>query len=504
MRMVNGEFKKEERLVIKNTQNTSSENKKDFNIKNLKFSKVIIFLNIIILVAIAYFLVEQYYFKLSIENNIYEIKMKVENLEGLNNNLEKLNNNFQVLDIINSNTRKIPDILLSLEENKKIIDKLEFSQESSILDEIKNIKINVDFTDQFSMLSKSLLEDINNILDEKISNNNVFQNKLDVIDNKLNDIDSIKDIIDKLYESSNKIYKNIESITNSQEKDKNSKLEDKMDSVVMRINKLNDDMNNYFNRLEEMGNKFYNDLNEKIDYIKQKDYSSELKIIEDRINSIDHVISNLNNTIEDSQNKYYKKIEYILNKKDIVSLIKELNEYISSDNIKLIEMVLMYNNIAEKYSDYNNDKDIIISFENITKEVYSKFEDIVNKEIDYLTKKSYNENIKKDINYLVYVFNKIDKIKGFEKYYENLKVSMEKLENLEKEKIDEYNKVSSYKLKKYIELFSKKKLLQEEIIEGYKKYVLTIDPDLLNDNIKSEYYNIVDKTKKILKDKYIW
>lgn len=502
--MVNGEFKKEEKLEIKNSQDTHSKNKNDYNMKIFKLSKIIIFLNIIIIVVVAYFLVEQYYFKLSIENNIDEIKMKVENLEGLNNNLEKLNNNFQVLDIINSNTRKIPDILLSLEENKKIIDKLEFSQESSILDEIKNIKINVDFTNQFNMLSKSLLEDINNILDEKISNNNILQNKLDSIDNKLSDIASIKDSIDKLIESSNEISKSIENMASFQEKNKDSKLEDKMDSIVIQVNKLNDNMSNYFNKLEEMRDKIYSDLNEKIKSINQKDYSPELKIIEDRINSIDQLISNLNNTIEDSQNKYYKKIEYILNKKDIVSLIKELNDYIASDKFKLIEMVLMYNNIAEKYINFNNDKDVNFSFGNITKKVYSKFENIVNKEIDYLTKTSYNENVKKDINYLDYVFNKMVKIKGFEKYYEDLKVSIEKLEKLEKEKIAEYNKVSSYKLKKYIELFSKKRLLQEEIIEGYKKYVLTIDPTLLNDNIKSEYYNIVDKTKKILKDKYIW
>ncbi|WP_129409342.1 hypothetical protein [Marinitoga lauensis] len=254
---------------------------------------------------------------------------------------------------------------------------------------------------------------------------------------------------------------------------KYNKLETKINSLEKSIEKLN-----------SINNKYFIDL------------KNEFKELNDKL-------LNLSQTFNNSQNEYYKKIELIINKRDILNMIKNLDGYIdNSQEFKLIEMVDSYKTILSKYNSLKNDKEIEEEFKKITEKVYNKFLNIVNNEMDYLKNTMYSLNVKKDIRYLSYVFSIMPRV-DLDKH-KTLETKLNELKNIEKIKVEEYNNKAMNSINEYLELFSRKVVLQNEIINKFKNNILTINPELLLGNVKEMYFEVIKQTKEILKEKYVW
>ncbi|WP_129409341.1 hypothetical protein [Marinitoga lauensis] len=212
--MNNGEFKKEDKIEMNiphKELNNEGKNHKNSN----KLLILLVLLNVLLLGGMGYFLFEQITFKNAVEEDIRIIKNKVTEFEGLNNNLEKLNNNFQILDIINSNTRQIPDIMLSIEENKKILKNFDIS---------KNISVNLDIEKQFDELEKSIKSDIENAL-KKYNLQGEFKSKIKMESASLEEIKSeINTVKISIKDLSKSIFKLNESLNNTSNNDLEKRL----------------------------------------------------------------------------------------------------------------------------------------------------------------------------------------------------------------------------------------------------------------------------------------
>ena len=488
--MSNGEFKKENQLKIKVTHEKKGNSTKDNPLSKGKSNGILLSLlliNLIMLAVIVYLGINQYLINTDLKEDINKIKEKVNDLTGLNANMEKLNTNFQILDIINSNTRQIPDILLSIEENKKILKNIDHS-------EMKNPSIKVDFTDEFKNLEEKIKEYIKS---EFKSNTGTFsiEDIKSEIKNMRGDIENIKSNISNLNLSLS-VEKEDENVMDILKNNERTVLKN-IDEVKNIISENYDKIDKKYNAL----NLKIADLNKRMDSLNYNEYLFNLK---NELKNLNEKISYMDNDLNKSQEEYYKKIEALINKRDILDMIKKLNEYISKgEDFKLIEMVSLYKDIVLRY-DVLLDKDEKVKedFENITRNVYVKFLDIINMEINYLKKTRYSTNIKKDIRYISYVFSQLPKV-DINKYNQ-IEKALSNLKNLEEIKIQEYNNAAVYSINKYLKLFSKKSVLEEEIINSFKNNILTIEPGLLEEKNKELYFNVVGRTKEILKEKYIW
>ncbi|KLO20891.1 MULTISPECIES: coiled-coil domain-containing protein [unclassified Marinitoga] len=497
--MNDNEFKREEKieLNIEHSKNAEVGKNLQLNKTSSRIFIIILLINVILLSGILYTIIEQYNFKQLLENDIENIKEKVNGLSDLNKNLEKLNNNFQILDIINSNTRQIPEILMGLEENNKILETLNINETSRGQ---KN-NISIDLKNEMNNLKQYIKSDINKVLNEKTNR----------ILNEINKIE--KNINDKLSETTEKIdrfsinFDNIEKVI----EDKNIKILDRINTISLNTKGLEDLINEINSNIKKInsGNKNIYDkvqeIDEKIKEIEGNEVvTKEIEEIKNMVIMIDKKISDLENGISKKQKEYYKKLEYLMNKKDILSLIDKLDNYINGKEFKLIEMINIYNNIVLGYSDFSNDNDVKKSFLKISKMVYSKYLTIITDEISYMERSMYSENIKKDVKYLLYVFERFPENTEFKEEYNTIENYLKKLKELENQKKIEYNNKATYEMNEYLDLFKKKMVSQEEIIKYFKKKILPINENLLEENVKERYYNIIDKTKEILKDRYIW
>ncbi|KAF2955480.1 hypothetical protein [Marinitoga sp. 38H-ov] len=469
--MMNDEFKKEETLEIKIPKTSSKKSKNEGDNKNS--IRLIIFLNIFIIAAIVYFLVNQYYLRLFIKNNIEDIKMKVTNLEGLNINLEKLNSNFQILDIINSNTRQIPDILIKLEENKKIfsnIDKDSLKDFKATLDELR--------MDISSIASNIKIKPENNI--EK-SINNIYSELL-LIKNNLNNIT----YSDNTTNNSSTLIKYFENSLYSLNKEINKKFDDLEFKFLLIDKKLSSNINNNnfpfkeeFNNLEISIKKYLDELN----------------------NSFEKSIINLQNEYAYKEEQIYNKIEYLINKKEFIYLLNKFSDYFNSESFKLIEMVNEYNDLLIKYHTYEKDNEVKYLFNDVTKKTYEKFLETIIEEKNHLESTIYNENIMKDIKYINYIYSKLPKNK---EYMGKIDSELKMLKELELKKLEEYNNLANYEMNNFLNLFSKKIISEKEVVENFENSILKINSELLKPDLKIKYLDLIKKTKQILKDKYSW
>ncbi|WGS65267.1 hypothetical protein [Marinitoga aeolica] len=506
--MNDGEFKKENKIEM-NISHKELKDKEKIPKNNNKLLIFLLFLNLLLLGGISYLLFEQFTFKVSVKEDIRIIKNKVTEFEGLNNNLEKLNNNFQILDIINSNTRQIPDILIELGENKKILKSFNLNELNKLIEGIKGNN-NSNLTNEFKTFEDAIKTELNTTLDKKF---NQLLKKISILPNETRQEQSgFKDLNTKIIgiiNDVNEIKNNVFSLTQSLNKEiKNSiEIDKKIDNIYSNTSSLKVMVNDMSKEIDKkyisLSNKVMV-IDKKISAIKIENYNDKFLELEKRFQNIESDILNFENYFEKSQNKYYKKIEYILNKKDILSQIEKLNNYIESEEFKLIEMVDMYKKIVIEYGEFPNDDEVKKLFLSISEKVHNKLFNVINNEISYVEKSEYNESIKKDINYLTFVVSEFPQVKDYKKEYDSLKQSLEKLKKIEVEKINEYNNMVINEIDSYLALFSKKFISEEEVINAYKEKILKINPELLNERVKERYLKIIEKTKEILGEKYIW
>lgn len=474
--MNNNEFKKENNI---NIPKKSTDNKKHIQKTNNKSFQFLIILNFLIIMGIGYLIYDNLNIKYDINNYKEEIKSKLSEFEGLNNNVEKLNNNFQILDIINSNTRRIPDIIVKLEDNNKLLSNIDINDLKNLENTLNNLKTEI--TSSMSNLKDN--EKLTTKIDE-------LYLKLDSIKNEINNINTnvsaLKNTKINDNDNSSDIIQHIDNSINSLNKEIVKKFEDIDFKFVLIDKKLSSNMNKN------------NDDN----VVKVNDISDKISNLE---NSLKKDLENYRSSIENSyikiQEEYYSKIEYLINKKDFIYSINKLDEYFKTDDFKLIEMVNFYNDLYIKFSTFKNDEEIIPMFNEITKKVYDKILNTIIEEKKYLESTTYNENIMKDIKYINYIFSKTPKNNV---HYKKIESELKSLNDLEYKKIEEYNILANYEINNFLGLFSKKIISEKEIMDNFENKILKINPNLLNNDIRNKYLDLVEKTKQILKDKYIW
>lgn len=474
--MNNNEFKKENNI---NIPKKSTDNKKHIQKTNNKSFQFLIILNFLIIMGIGYLIYDNLNIKYDINNYKEEIKSKLSEFEGLNNNVEKLNNNFQILDIINSNTRRIPDIIVKLEDNNKLLSNIDINDLKNLENTLNNLKTEI--TSSMSNLKDN--EKLTTKIDE-------LYLKLDSIKNEINNINTnvsaLKNTKINDNDNSSDIIQHIDNSINSLNKEIVKKFEDIDFKFVLIDKKLSSNMNKN------------NDDND----VKVNDISDKISNLE---NSLKKDLENYRSSIENSykkiQEEYYSKIEYLINKKDFIYSINKLDEYFKTGDFKLIEMVNFYNDLYIKFSTFKKDEEIIPMFEEITKKVYDKILNTIIEEKKYLESTTYNENIMKDIKYINYIFSKTPKNNV---HYKKIESELKSLNDLEYKKIEEYNILANYEINNFLGLFSKKIISEKEIMDNFENKILKINPNLLNNDIRNKYLDLVEKTKQILKDKYIW
>jgi hypothetical protein len=472
----NNEFKKENNI---NIPKKSTDNKKHIQKTNNKSFQFLIILNFLIIMGIGYLIYDNLNIKYDINNYKEEIKSKLSEFEGLNNNVEKLNNNFQILDIINSNTRRIPDIIVKLEDNNKLLSNIDINDLKNLENTLNNLKTEI--TSSMSNLKDN--EKLTTKIDE-------LYLKLDSIKNEINNINTnvsaLKNTKINDNDNSSDIIQHIDNSINSLNKEIVKKFEDIDFKFVLIDKKLSSNMNKN------------NDDND----VKVNDISDKISNLE---NSLKKDLENYRSSIENSykkiQEEYYSKIEYLINKKDFIYSINKLDEYFKTGDFKLIEMVNFYNDLYIKFSTFKKDEEIIPMFEEITKKVYDKILNTIIEEKKYLESTTYNENIMKDIKYINYIFSKTPKNNV---HYKKIESELKSLNDLEYKKIEEYNILANYEINNFLGLFSKKIISEKEIMDNFENKILKINPNLLNNDIRNKYLDLVEKTKQILKDKYIW
>ncbi|AEX86142.1 hypothetical protein Marpi_1756 [Marinitoga piezophila KA3] len=560
------EFKRNENLEVKNMSNTPSPNKKNkSNIEeNKNFTKLLrfmLFLNILFIGIIIYVISIRYKNEAIILERLNNIEYNLSSLGTLNTNLEKLNNNFQILDIINSNVRKIPDIELDLAETKDTLKSLDTKALNNTIDRLENALKNLEKIEikpvniDYNSLKEDIVTSIKDELQKKFSTlestqiiNNMnkntsepviskeFNSKIESIEEKLNQINYlISDLNKKQKEQDILISKIASSIINITKNSKNddfyaqyiNKLnifDSKIEQLSKNFESLSSDNNEILSNIKNLNNKINSSFINKNDFITLK---KSFENIDKKINSLETSLkinnSNINKLVKDIKNinaeisgiqSYFSKIQMDITKEIknsekkmlIIDEIKNLNKFIDSDDFKLINMVEGYNEIWNyiQKGQLSNDQTLNTEFSKLTEKVFDKFIEIVKIEYEDLNSRRYNINFQKDIKYINYSFNKLIKNPFNEKKYNILKDEIKKLNILESKRIEEYNNNAKLKIKEYLDLFKNKVIIKDEIIKSFKEKILTIDPELLYPEIKKEYQQVITATKDILKEKYIW
>ncbi|NUU96326.1 hypothetical protein XO10_08660 [Marinitoga sp. 1135] len=560
------EFKRNENLEVKNMSNTPSPNKKNkSNIEeNKNFTKLLrfmLFLNILFIGIIIYVISIRYKNEAIILERLNNIEYNLSSLGTLNTNLEKLNNNFQILDIINSNVRKIPDIELDLAETKDTLKSLDTKALNNTIDRLENALKNLEKFEikpvniDYNSLKEDIVTSIKDELQKKFSTlestqiiNNMnkntsepviskeFNSKIESIEEKLNQINYlISDLNKKQKEQDILISKIASSIINITKNSKNDDfyaqyinklniLDSKIEQLSKNFESLSSNNNEILSNIKNLNNKINSSFINKNDFITLK---KSFENIDKKINSLETSLkinnSNINKLVKDIKNinaeisgiqSYFSKIQMDITKEIknsekkmlIIDEIKNLNKFIDSDDFKLINMVEGYNEIWNyiQKGQLSNDQTLNTEFSKLTEKVFDKFIEIVKIEYEDLNSRRYNINFQKDIKYINYSFNKLIKNPFNEKKYNILKDEIKKLNILESKRIEEYNNNAKLKIKEYLDLFKNKVIIKDEIIKSFKEKILTIDPELLYPEIKKEYQQVITATKDILKEKYIW
>ena len=461
-------------------------------------------------------------------------------INNINIELEKRPTNEEIIQILNQKVDKkeLAYYLESKPSTNDLYNNRKKIEENSrnielIKDNIHNIIINnTKQKNEMDMIKKELnkksnLDDVAEALELKLDNEN-FVNELNNIKNNIeNDINIIKK--EKLEE----IEKKIEEIN----KNKNDVNDFKLISDAFQDMKLNltqrvDDIDNDFDRLIENIKTQFNNTNKLItDLENKKSEKKDLdnmnlilskKLDEDKFNKL---ISDLKNNIFESMNNfkedYLTNIKILENKSEnkndtIITELNKQNESIQNFiNNEKQEISLIINEILnENNLEYNN------NFEELNEEIKKlniNLNEKINKKLDEEKFDSYLNNIKKELNSKMSLFDS-------QKNIQEISLSLDKkmnilitnikqeiinnIESLLNEKADISllnDKISSVDfnvLKDYINTVDFE--LKQKMETMFNEYMNKINTNIQNLNNKvniEEYNSTINKIRKELKIK---
>ena len=441
-------------------------------------------------------------------------------INNINIELEKRPTNEEIIQILNQKVDKkeLTYYLESKPSTNDLYNNRKKIEENSrnielIKDNIHNIIINnTQQKNEMDMIKKELnkksnLDDVAEALELKLDNEN-FVNELNNIKNNIeNDINIIKK--EKLEE----IEKKIEEIN----KNKNDVNDFKLISDAFQDMKLNltqrvDDIDNDFDRLIENIKTQFNNTNKLItDLENKKSEKKDLdnmnlilskKLDEDKFNKL---ISDLKNNIFESMNNfkedYLTNIKILENKSEnkndtIITELNKQNESIQNFiNNEKQEISLIINEILnENNLEYNN------NFEELNEEIKKlniNLNEKINKKLDEEKFDSYLNNIKKELNSKMSLFDS-------QKNIQEISLSLDKkmnilITNIKQEIINNIESLLNEKAD--ISLLNDK--ISSVDFNVLKDYINTVDFELKQkmETMFNEYMNIINTNIQNLNNK---
>ena len=393
-------------------------------------------------------------------NDLYNNRKKI---EENSRNIELIKENIH--NIIFSNTQQKNEIdIIKKELNKKsnlddVAEALELKLDNeNFINELNNIKNNIE--NEINIIKKEKFEEIDKKIEEINKNKNdlndfklisdAFQDmKLNLtqrVDDIDNDFDRLIENIKIQFNSTNKLITDLE----------NKKIEKKdFDNMNLLLSKKLDE--DKFNKLiSDLKNNIFESMNNF-----KEDYLTNIKILENKSeNKNDSIITELNKQNESIQN-------FINNEKQEISLM--INEILNENNLE-------YNTTLEELNEE-------------FKKVNINLNEKINKKLDEEKFDSYLNNIKKELNSKMGIFDS-------QKYSKEISASLEQkvnilITNIKQEIITNIESLLNEKAD--ISLLNDK--ISSVDFNVLKDYINTIDFELKQkmEIMYNEYMNIMNK-----------
>ena len=393
----------------------------------------------------------------------------------------------------------------------------------SMIEEFSNINVNnlrdySDINDDYFNLSKTIKNLFFKLINIEININRINNNNGIIGNNNDNDND--------IYSNDNYFYNDVKFILNLNSEGRILYKKNLYDAKKELINEINSQLNIiciniedkenvlYFNYKNEVFN-YYNDLINEINniIIQNKDniFNGVEKYITNLNNTYNEIIENIISIDTKNENLLDKQMKLRLCPNDLNKynyFVADLNKYIYFYGIyiKIISMLKIYRYTKNTNNIIENDKTI-----NILNEYFKNNNDykckpkIINKLRIELKKIYFNKIIINQIDNLInLITNKFEDIKKKPpNYCEQLDGSL--INNISKERINEFNERDKYKREKISEL--EKDTLYDYIThENYSRYFfnenkeVTINPEMyISDEIKKKINNLqIDKEKGVV------
>lgn len=401
-------------------------------------------------------------------NDLYNNRKKI---EENSRNIELIKDNIHNI-IINNTQQKNEMDMIKNELNKKsnlddVAEALELKLDNeNFVNELNNIKNNIE--NDINIIKKEKLEEIEKKIEE------INKNKNDVNDFKLisdafqdmklnltQRVDDIDNDFDRLIENIKTQFNNTNKLITDLENKKSEKKDlDNMNLILSK--KLDEDK---FNKLiSDLKNNIFESMNNF-----KEDYLTNIKILENKSeNKNDTIITELNKQNESIQN-------FINNEKQEISLI--INEILNENNLE-----------------YNN------NFEELNEEIKKlniNLNEKINKKLDEEKFDSYLNNIKKELNSKMSLFDS-------QKNIQEISLSLDKkmnilITNIKQEIINNIESLLNEKAD--ISLLNDK--ISSVDFNVLKDYINTVDFELKQkmETMFNEYMNIINTNIQNLNNK---
>ena len=401
-------------------------------------------------------------------NDLYNNRKKI---EENSRNIELIKDNIHNI-IINNTQQKNEMDMIKKELNKKsnlddVAEALELKLDNeNFVNELNNIKNNIE--NDINIIKKEKLEEIEKKIEEMNKNKNDV-NDFKLISDAFQDmklnltqrVDDIDNDFDRLIENIKTQFNNTNKLITDLENKKSEKKDlDNMNLILSK--KLDEDK---FNKLiSDLKNNIFESMNNF-----KEDYLTNIKILENKSeNKNDTIITELNKQNESIQN-------FINNEKQEISLI--INEILNENNLE-----------------YNN------NFEELNEEIKKlniNLNENINKKLDEEKFDSYLNNIKKELNSKMSLFDS-------QKNIQEISLSLEKkmnilITNIKQEIINNIESLLNEKAD--ISLLNDK--ISSVDFNVLKDYINTVDFELKQkmETMFNEYMNIINTNIQNLNNK---
>ena len=401
-------------------------------------------------------------------NDLYNNRKKI---EENSRNIELIKDNIHNI-IINNTQQKNEMDMIKKELNKKsnlddVAEALELKLDNeNFVNELNNIKNNIE--NDINIIKKEKLEEIEKKIEEMNKNKNDV-NDFKLISDAFQDmklnltqrVDDIDNDFDRLIENIKTQFNNTNKLITDLENKKSEKKDlDNMNLILSK--KLDEDK---FNKLiSDLKNNIFESMNNF-----KEDYLTNIKILENKSeNKNDTIITELNKQNESIQN-------FINNEKQEISLI--INEILNENNLE-----------------YNN------NFEELNEEIKKlniNLNEKINKKLDEEKFDSYLNNIKKELNSKMSLFDS-------QKNIQEISLSLDKkmnilITNIKQEIINNIESLLNEKAD--ISLLNDK--ISSVDFNVLKDYINTVDFELKQkmETMFNEYMNIINTNIQNLNNK---